>query len=158
MKELEKKLDAEFERLGVKPFIVHIRDDQMPFMSFNAITIALDYPGVQYQVLFEQVINACVLTESATTPATSLLRYFRARKIYGVAICDPRDTFSRLKGRVIAKGRLLKWLKGKLIGGVTELVPEEEYALRDRGRCRCAFVKLTPGEIAKIKAEEAKKQ
>ena len=30
---------------------------------------------------------------------------------HGVAICDHRDDFSRKRGRIIAKGRLLKYLK-----------------------------------------------
>jgi hypothetical protein len=47
-----------------------------------------------------------------TSPlASEALKMLRKLGIYGVTICDRRDTFNRQRGRIIAKGRLLKHLK-----------------------------------------------
>lgn len=58
----------------------------------------------------------CVAQEYTNTkglnPATHLLeRLIGFYDLYGVAICDRRDTFSRQEGRCRAKRRLLRHLK-----------------------------------------------
>jgi hypothetical protein len=45
------------------------------------------------------------------TPATCLIETAQDEGMYGIALCDIRDTFNRQRGRIIAKGRLLKHLK-----------------------------------------------
>jgi hypothetical protein len=62
------------------------------------------------------------------------------RHIYGVAICDRRDQFNRQRGRIIAKGRLLKHLK--LIEKGWKHASEEEkreLSLFVSSQIRCPF-------------------
>lgn len=45
--------------------------------------------------------------------ATQFLQRMRKENFYGISVCDKRDTFNRQRGRIIAKGRFLKYLKKK---------------------------------------------
>lgn len=103
---LERKLDAEFERMDVKPFIHHF----INVPPFSAITI------VSFHSSWREIAD--YLREDSKNPlsfinqASYLLRNLACnRHIYGIAICDRRDMFNRQRGRIIAKGRLLKHLK-----------------------------------------------
>ena len=103
---IEKKLDKEFENLNIRPRIYHFLRD-MP--SFRAVTIAderLTWSGA------ERVVDQTKNHLYPHLPATQLLRELGLDyDVYGVAICDRRDQFNRQRGRIIAKGRLLKHLK-----------------------------------------------
>lgn len=52
-----------------------------------------------------------VITHQKFDHACELLRRLAKHDVKGVAICDMRDQFSRHRGRIIAKGRLLKSLE-----------------------------------------------
>jgi len=104
---IEKKLDAEFERMGVKPYIYHIME--IPAMRFRAITFAV--PERIGSVALENIVFAGITVSPAMNQANFMRWWLGEHGIYGVAICDQRDNFNRALGRVIAKGRLLKQLK-----------------------------------------------
>lgn len=106
----EKKLDEEFERIGVKPNVYHFRDIYLEdTFRFTAITVAAMANCKKNNIIND--INACGRPDFYLhNHASHLLRGLTARS-YGVAICDKRDQFNRQRGRIIAKGRLLKHLK-----------------------------------------------
>jgi len=107
---LETQLDKEFEQMNVKPWVYHVTDLDM----FNGVTIVS--PNKQDAGAIEDVVHTidgfCQHPESVS-PATEMREELNDRGFVGVAICDYRDTFSRKRGRIIAKGRLLKQLKKK---------------------------------------------
>jgi len=107
----EKKLDEEFEQFGVKPRIYHFTEGIAPFA---AITIAEDCQlsnRDSMRVVLDNVFKREYLWMRKCCPATRFIRGLALMHIYGVAICDKRDQFNRQRGRIIAKGRLLKHLK-----------------------------------------------
>lgn len=102
----EQKLDTEFERMGLRPRIYHFTTNVTPF---NAITIA-HCGGYSWSVM-KGILISVFACETIYWRAGRILNALRRRGIYGVAICDSRDSFNRQRGRIIAKGRLLKYLK-----------------------------------------------
>jgi hypothetical protein len=86
----EQKLDAELEqRLRVNIRIYHFRKDVGPYTSITIVTNSV----------------------TSKNRMREILMILRKLEIYGVSICDRRDTFNRQRGRIIAKGRLLKHFK-----------------------------------------------
>jgi hypothetical protein len=112
LNKLEQKLDRGFDALGtgVIPYIYHFRNK---LFRFRAITIA-DPVDVLWKTM-DEMVDRVFLEEKMWQvpyfPATKILTALRRRGIYGVAICDSRDQFNKQRGRIIAKGRLLKHLK-----------------------------------------------
>ena len=103
---IEQKLDAEFKRMDVKPFIHHF----INIPPFTAITVASFYSS--WKEIADYIHEESKSPLSFINQASYLLRGLAHNQhIYGVAICDRRDTFNRQRGRIIAKGRLLKHLK-----------------------------------------------
>jgi hypothetical protein len=113
---LEARIDMELKHRGVKPYVYHFNDHSWKeggnphrMWAFGGVTIATHNPDrvvVEAMVLEEQ--RNCAIFHSA---AKDTLVGLRKRGIYGISICDNRDQFSRKRGRIIAKGRLLKHLK-----------------------------------------------
>lgn len=121
-KTLEHKVDKELADLGVKPYVYHIRaygegSRRKILGSFNAITIAdlqrQPTVDVEHDVgeVMESLANARMMYGSSIHPATWIIKELHEIGYHGVAICDNRDNFSRKRGRIIAKGRLLKHLR-----------------------------------------------
>ena len=121
---LEQKIGREFADLGVKPYVYHIRSYGEGYQrrilgSVNAITIAdVGYQttaNIEHDVgeVMEGLANARMSYGSSINPATWVMYELRGFEYYGVAICDNRDNFSRKRGRIIAKGRLLKYLRSR---------------------------------------------
>ena len=106
---LEQKLDFEFEVMGIKPRIYHFTNDVGPFNGITIVDEGLAWEGARRDLSY------ALYSENKKWkiffPATRILNILRADDIYGVAICDARDTYSRARGRVIGKGRLLKHLR-----------------------------------------------
>ncbi len=121
MNQLEQKIDKELEGLGIHVYTYHIRaygegSQRKLLRSFNSITIA----DVKYQLTADVEHDVGVAIEDLISermarglihPAKFMMDELRAFGYYGVAICDRRDNFSRKRGRIIAKGRLLKHLR-----------------------------------------------
>ena len=105
-------LDREFERMGITPRIYYFVENVYPY---RAITVAMDGRELIAPLLWEQVlarVNSAIgyVAVYNHNRTTELIKHLKTEGIYGVAICDIRDQFSRKQGRVIAKGRLLKHL------------------------------------------------
>ena len=109
---LEKKIDEELEKLDVRPRIFHYTEDVTPF---TAVTIAETLGGTWAEVkdILEYRLDKVNIV--LYHKASILRRDLKKNSIIGVAICDRRDQFNRQRGRVIAKGRLLKYLKKEKI-------------------------------------------
>ena len=122
MNQLEQKIDKTLEELGVRPYVYHIRaygkePHRRSLWVFNAITIAdtrqMRSADVENDIakLMDGLANARMLYGESIHPATWMMKELRDLGYYGVSICDRRDNFSRKRGRMIAKGRLLRYLR-----------------------------------------------
>lgn len=114
---LEKKLDEEFEQLGIKPQIHHFQYDSWVFNAITTATVSgLDEVDDFEESFFELVQN---IRRSKRKQFGHPRLYHEGSYVlqkltalsYGAAICDSQDQFNRQRGRVIAKGRLLKICK-----------------------------------------------
>jgi len=111
MKEDERKVDNAFKKFGVKPRIFHFISDTIVY-PYRAITIVTTAKFTTYEITLRFVTRSIEDTrfEHKRSKTTSLKHRLNANS-RGAAICDKRDYFSRQRGRIIAKGRLLKQLK-----------------------------------------------
>jgi len=108
---LEKRMDVEFDKLGVKMRIFHFTEDVAPF---SGITICNNWESSSWgnmRKTLDIVFKSEYIWVGYCCLATRIIRGLRSYHVYGVAICDKRDQFNRQRGRVIAKGRLLKRIK-----------------------------------------------
>jgi hypothetical protein len=105
-KEIEKQMDREFEKRGINTCVYHFTENVEPF---RAVTI-LEYFSPSYSHA-RRALDAARFHQYCHSPATELLDALHRQGIWGVAICDKRDTFSRQEGRCRAKRRLLRHLK-----------------------------------------------
>ena len=107
-KEIEKQIDREFEKRGVKLCVYHFTENVEPF---RAVTI-LEHFSPSYNHA-RKALDAARFHQYCLSPATELLDALHRLGIWGVAICNRRDTFSHQEGRCRAKRRLLRHLKGR---------------------------------------------
>ena len=108
-KVVEKQMDAEFKKLGIKkPRVFHFTEEVKPF---RAVTI-IEYFSPSYSHA-RRALDAALFHHHCLNPATELLNALRRQGIWGIAICDNRDQFSHREGRCRAKHRLLRHLKGR---------------------------------------------
>ena len=106
---IEQKLDAALKELKIKARVYHFRDDVEPFTAVTVVEDRLTWQGIRREL--DRFFHSPKRRQlSSFCPATQLLNTLRRKDLYGVAICDKRDRFSRPQGRFIAKGRLLKHL------------------------------------------------
>jgi len=125
-KTLEYKVDKELAELGIRPYVYHIRaydegsSQRKLLRMFNGITIVDIKQGLStdvevdvYRLIGELESKLKKFARSDLHPATWMMIELRKLGYYGVAICDRRDNFSRKRGRIIAKGRLLKYLRAR---------------------------------------------
>ena len=105
---LEQKIDAKFAEMGITPYIYHFTENTKPFI---AITIAKTERST-YGIL-KEIVENCVsaVVQGEHERAVNLFAILSQVALYGVSICDKRDQFNEQRGRIIAKGRLLKHLK-----------------------------------------------
>lgn len=121
---LETRINRELAVLGTKSYIYHVREygegqQRKRIRLFNAITIA-HYRYIPNQFVVQDVGDAieALIWELAPydhrdniQPSRWMMDRLRDMGYYGIAICDSRDEFSRKRGRLIAGGRLLEYLK-----------------------------------------------
>lgn len=101
----EREADLGLKQLGVTPRIYYFETAVSPF---TAIIIAEDcFSRESVRARLDHVLSN-VLPALLHEKATRLRKELAQENIYGVAICDQRDTLYRQRGRTIAKGRLLK--------------------------------------------------
>lgn len=103
----ESGADAGLARYALRTRIYHYTFNILPF---TAITIATQQFSRDSG---RQKIDAAltILRNYRTQHATRMRNLLRKEEIYGVSICDCRNEFSARRGRTIAKGRLLKYLR-----------------------------------------------
>jgi hypothetical protein len=102
----EQKLDAELERISVSLMIYHFRKDVGPYTSITIVT-----NSIRSWNQMRELLDQYLFYFTTIPPASEALKLLRKLGIYGVTICDRRDAFNRQRGRIIAKGRLLKHFK-----------------------------------------------
>jgi len=110
---MEKRMDVEFDKLGVKMRIFHFMEDVTPFGGITIVDL-YDCKAPSWRDMrktLDIVFKREHLWMRYHCPATRFIQGLILYHIYGVAICDKRDQFNRQRGRVIAKGRLLKRIK-----------------------------------------------
>ena len=107
-KDLENELDKEFERMGIKVRTFHIMD----VTPLNGVTVVINNEDWNWNVVARHVCDCIVpCREYEHNIATCLLENLAKRGIFGVAICNERDQFSRIEGRNEAKRKLLRYIK-----------------------------------------------
>ena len=119
---LEQKIDKELAEIDVVPYVYHIRSygngsQRKVIRGFNGITIVdiqhhkISEIGTDVGQAIESLANARMEYGAKIHSAKWVMTELHGLGYHGVAICDHRDDFSRKRGRIIAKGRLLKYLK-----------------------------------------------
>jgi len=125
-KKAERIADLGLKQIGVTPLLYHFESHVEPF---TAITIAEDlFSRISIRALLDDIITK-ILPSLQHEKATRLRIELAQQGIYGVSICDSRDSLNRQRGRTIAKGRLLKHLK-RIKGEVGERrkkIEKEEF-------------------------------
>ena len=101
---LEKVLDEEFERIGIKPHIYHF----FGICPYNAITIATNTEYTYEEIL--KIITHSIASTFCLSNDVAACKAEIEKQFGGIAICNNSDQFNRKLGRTIAKGRLLKYL------------------------------------------------
>ena len=110
---LEDKLDQGFARLNVNPYVHHFIHEYRPFTAITIVDAIWDRKNVA-RVLDFFINNMDTDANDMLFPASKYLSTsLRKNHIYGFALCSLQDQFNRQRGRIIAKGRLLKYLKQK---------------------------------------------
>lgn len=107
---MKEKVDNEFKKFRIEPRICHFRGDALFNLPFEAITVATDDVFWFKDRISENILKGSskVLSSYTHNVASRMLDIFKTFGIYGVAICDQRDRFSRKYGRDKAKGRLFQ--------------------------------------------------
>jgi len=119
----ERIADLGLKQIGVTPLIYHFESQVEPFTAITVADDILHWSSVRHSLNF---ILPTILPTVTHEKATRLrLELAQLRDIYGVSICDGRDQFNRQRGRTIAKGRLLKHLKGAREGVEKEMVDKK---------------------------------
>lgn len=104
----EQKADFRLQQLGVTPRIYHFEMHVEPFTAISIAEDVLTWAGVRREL---DTIIYHHLPFYQHEKATRCREKLRKKGIWGVAICEQRDTINRQRGRTIAKGRLWKHLK-----------------------------------------------
>lgn len=111
MNNIEARIDAELAEIGVTAHITHLK--QPEGCCYNHVTVATQ-KFEEYQDL-RIALNTVYLEGSIrhkTGSALDQLIITRfAERSAGVSPCHALDNFSRKRGRIIAKGRLIKAVK-----------------------------------------------
>ncbi len=110
-KRAEKQMDAEFKKLGLRPRVYHY-EKISPTTPFNGVTVVTENPTYNWEIV-AGFIGQSMNTRGFNLATRLLERLIAFYDLYGVAICDNRDTYSRPQGRRRAKRRLLRHLKGR---------------------------------------------
>ena len=113
---LEDYLDEEFRLLGVEPYIYHIQPiEPLPHGAVRAVTIAsvaaINVEAVRGDLTSIEMLYWRLGRRRSQSIASFMKQQLEGDGYAGIAICDYRDQFSRKRGRIIAKGRLLKALR-----------------------------------------------
>lgn len=104
----EARIDAELAQMGVKAHITHLKHPEGSY--YNVVTIAT--PKAEAYQHLSIMLSGCyheARVSKRSDFGTLIIDKF-AEFGAGVALCHHLDNFNRTRGRIIAKGRLLKLL------------------------------------------------
>lgn len=107
----ETQIDAELVRRGVKAHVVHIKHPEDSY--FKVVTVATKHfatPSGMHATLSH--LYQAAYRQHRSNVGAFIHDAFEGIGA-GVALCHYRDNFNRSRGRIIAKGRLLKLLKNE---------------------------------------------
>lgn len=107
----EEYLAEEFGLLGVKPHITHLKQDSDCVYSF--VTVAAPRYELYRDLrtaLLEIYLEGAISRKTGSALDALIVKRF-AEFGCGVAPCHAADNFSRKRGRIMSKGRLLKLLR-----------------------------------------------
>ena len=135
---LEARLDREFKTMNAKVYVYHIRDGVKMFGGLTITTEIKQDMAALSQMIWE-LSHKCEIGALFTNPpnridapATWMRKELAKRGYHGVALCAYRDQFSRKRGRIIAKGRLLKAIRQREEQDYQqEMYAQIEYENRD---------------------------
>ena len=103
----EQKVDLRLKQLGIAPRIYHFKTHVEPFTAITVAEDILTWAGVRREL---DIIIYQHLPFYQHEKATRCREKLHKKGIWGVAICDQRDSINKKRGITIAKGRLLKHL------------------------------------------------
>ena len=110
---LEEKLDAEFKQMDVPYQVYHFIQEYRPFTAITIVDV------IRNRVNIKMILDffTCNMDTDAKDMLFPTSKYIstslRKNHIYGFALCSLQDQFNRQRGRIIAKGRLLKHLNAQ---------------------------------------------
>jgi len=108
---LEQRVDAEFRLMGVTPRIYHFIHEYCPFTAITIVDALRSRENIK-MILDFFTHNMDRDANDMIFPASGYLsKSLHENHIYGFALCSLEDQFNRQRGRIIAKGRLLKHIK-----------------------------------------------
>lgn len=112
---LEEYLDEEFKLLGVVPHVRHLYPICDVVGLPRAVTIAsidpINIESMQYAISAIEILYGRMGSKQSRSVSSFMKQQLEADGCAGIAVCDYRDQFSRKRGRLISKGRLLKALR-----------------------------------------------
>lgn len=106
----EQKIDAELAALGVKANVVHVQTKDGYYRAVTTATAGTDARHAANIVLGTAYAKA-YRYGSKQRDLGAILLAEAVRHSVGIALCH-NDAFNKARGRVIAKGRLLKIMRG----------------------------------------------
>ena len=103
----EQKIDEEIERRSTDMYVYHMRD--ITTTKINGITV-VSHVKYTYQGIINIILDGIELTSRGTNLVLphDLKKYIKEQLDCGLAICDYRDQYSRIKGRIEAKRNWLR--------------------------------------------------
>lgn len=108
---LEAYLDEEFRLLRVTPHITHLRQEERCFYSFVTVATPKHEEYRHLDVALSVIYLEGNLIGANGSDLDRLIVERFADMSAGASPCHAVDNFSRKRGRIIAKGRLLKVLR-----------------------------------------------
>ena len=108
---LEEKLDAELKLRDVPYQVHHFIREYRPFTAITIVDAIRDRKNVTMILDFFTHNMDTDANDMLFTASNYISTSLRKNHIYGYAFCSLQDQFNRQRGRIIAKGRLLKHLK-----------------------------------------------
>jgi len=108
----EQRVDAELAEIGVTAHITHLKQPDDTY--FKVVTIATPKPEKYKHI---DIALSTIYLDASVQKRSDLGKMVieRFSKMgCGVAMCHHRDNFSHKRGRIIAKGRMLKILRGEI--------------------------------------------
>lgn len=107
----EDRIDADLAKMGIQAHITHLKQEAP--CAYSVVTVAtagyIEYRYLDINLGVVYLEGSIDHTKGSALDALLIERF--AEMDTGVSPCHRQDNFSRKRGRIIAKGRLLKLLR-----------------------------------------------